>query len=112
MKAKFLMLGLVALLGAGAGCSGGDKVTAPANGTVIFKIDAQTCTGAGTITFYIDGSAVGTETLAAGGSSKGYTTPAGTHVLGATEAGVGAYTWPSQTAAVPAGGTYTAVLTC
>lgn len=98
------------LLSTGAGCSG-DGISGPSSGSVLFKIDAQTCTGSGTITFFIDGSAVGTETLSTGATSKAYTTTAGQHIVGARE-GTSGYTWPSQTVTVPAGSTYTALLEC
>lgn len=91
---------------------GGDSATAPQNGTVYFKVDALTCTGSGQIALVIDGSIVGTETLAAGQQSQGYVTPAGQHILGARETASGGFVWPNQTATVPANSTYTAVLTC
>lgn len=50
--------------------------------------------------------------LGAGGSSKLYTIAPGSHLIGATEARVGGFVWPSITAVVSAGQTYTQILPC
>jgi hypothetical protein len=106
---------LMALLGMAVLMACGSDSTAPPpaiqTGTVFFKIDALTCTGSGPVAFYLDGSLVGTETLAAGGTSKGYTSPAGSHVAGAKIPNT-TYTWPNTTINVPANGSYTAILPC
>ena len=92
------------------GCGGGDQ---PSNGDVIFKLDAATCptpTTAPLITFTIDGSDVGTETMVAGAASKPYSTGAGEHILSARISTK--YSWPGTKGTVPAGSTFTFVLTC
>ena len=90
-----------------AGC---DSVTEPDDVLVQFRIDAQTCTGTGTVSFFIDGQTVGTETLAAGGTSRNYSTTAATHVLGAREnAG---YTWGPINVDLTGQSAYTQILTC
>lgn len=97
-----------------AACGGSDA-TSPAKGSVVFKIDALTCTGTASIDLFIDGTQVGTETLSAGGSSKAYTATTGTHAVAARTTNATANsgrTWPTTTATVPANGTYTALLTC
>ena len=107
-----LVLGLAVILV--AGCSKGDSApTAPANGFVIFKLDASTCTAPGTvtITFSIDGSTVGSATLAGGQSSPVYTVAAGSHVLGARIANT-TFAWGNISATVPSNTTFTAVLPC
>lgn len=95
---------------------GGDASTAPAptTGAVYWKLDGATCSVSTpvSIQFFIDGSNVGTESLSsASAQSKGYTTSAGQHVLGARLSNTGV-AWGSITATVPAGSSYTAVLPC
>jgi hypothetical protein len=95
-------------------CSSSDSTTGPSSttGTVVFKLDANSCgTGSGVITFYIDGTSVGSATIAGGQSSPSYTTSAGQHGLSARVANTG-YTWPTLNATVPAGGTYTYLMLC
>lgn len=99
----------VVLLVALAACGGGGGTEPIANGTLFFKIDALTCTGTDAVTFFIDGSAVGTETLSAGQTSRGYTTSAASHVAGARTP---TYLWPNTTITVPANGSITDVLPC
>lgn len=45
------------------GCGGDDGPTGPALGTLFFKVDELTCTGTGTIEFFIDGTSRFTQTL-------------------------------------------------
>ena len=92
-----------------AACGGGGTEPIATTGTVFFKIDALTCTGTAAVTLFIDGSAVGTETMSAGSTSKGYTTSAASHILGARTA---TYLWPNTTMTVPAGSSITDVLPC
>lgn len=96
-----------------AACGSDSSATEPtvASSHVVFKIDALSCVGSGTIQLFIDGSVVGTETLSAGQSSQSYTTSGGSHVLGARLAN-STYIWPSTTVMVPVGGTFTAVMPC
>jgi hypothetical protein len=102
-----LMLSLVVL----AAC--GSDSTAPAMGSVSFKIDGVSCRGGDAIALYVDGSVVGTETLVAGGAaSKAYPASAGQHLLGAKEVNSPFFVWPSSNAMVPSGGTFTQLLTC
>lgn len=99
----------VAMLPLMIACGGGDD--APTTGTVYFKIDAATCRGtSANLKFFINGSQVGTEVVAVGSTSKGYETGAGSVVLSAQE--VGGFTWSPATHTVPAGGSFTLVLTC
>lgn len=102
-----LLVGIVIVMAAGCAADS----TAPQQGKVVYSIDAQTCVGSAAFTFYIDGKAVGTETLSAGTSSQPYTTAAGQHTLGANDLGDG-YTWPSQSVTVPVNNTFTWVLKC
>ena len=107
-----LVLGLALILV--AGCSKGDSApTAPANGFVVFKLDASTCTFPGTVTltFSIDGSTVGSATLATGQPSPAFTVAAGSHVLGARIANT-TLAWGNISANVPSNTTFTAVLQC
>jgi hypothetical protein len=92
---------------------GGDTTTAPpaANSTLFFKIDALTCSGTSVVSFAVDGSIVGSETISAGGTSKGYTITAGSHVVGARVSN-GNYVWPNTNINAPANGTFTQVLPC
>lgn len=95
---------------------GGDSATAPTPPAVAtytrWTVDAQSCTGADAISLFVDGAIVGSETLAAGGSSKLYQIQPGSHLIGATEARVGGFVWPSQTTFIPSGETFTQILKC
>lgn len=91
-----------------SGCGGGGD---DENGTVYFKIDAATCRGtSANMVFYMNGSQVGTQTLSVGGTSKGFDSPAGSVVLAARE--VNGLVWRPGTYDVPAGGSFTLLLTC
>lgn len=97
------------------GACGGDSVTAPTPPVVAYTrwtVDAQSCTGADAISLFVDGAVVGSETLAAGGSSKLYQIQPGSHLIGATEARVGGFVWPSQTTFISSGQTFTQILKC
>lgn len=83
--------------------------TAPAMGTLYFKVDALTCTGSDAIEFFIDGSSKGSQTLSAGQTSQGFSVSAGSHTVGARTS---TFTWPTQTVTVPTNNSYTVVLTC
>ena len=78
------------------GCGGGEKGgTAPQQtGTVQFAVDAQTCTGSGTIRYYMDGTVLG-EAITSAGQAKQFTVPVGSHVFGAEVPSTG-YQWPSK----------------
>lgn len=94
------------MLGCGGG--GGD---APTTGAVYFKIDAATCRGtSANMNLFINGTQVGNEVIAVGGTSKAYSVSAGSVVLSAQE--VGGFTWVPTTYTVPAGGSFTLLLTC
>ena len=83
------------------------------NGTVYFKIDSATCRGTSTsLRLFINGTLVGTETVAVGGTSSGYSTHAGSNVLSAQEARDGGFAWSPTTFTVPGGGAFTMILTC
>ena len=86
--------------------------TAPAVGTLYFKVDALTCSGTGTIEFFIDGTSRFTQTMSAGQTSQGTSVTAGSHTAGARETTVGGYVWPTQNVTVPANASYAAILTC
>lgn len=104
----------VVLLGACGGSDGGTTAPPVAQvGTVIFRLDTQTCVGTGNINFFLDGKLIGTGTLTVGGADQAFGgQPAGSHIVGASETKAGGYTWPSQTATIPANSSYTAVLKC
>ena len=92
-----------------AACGSGGEDEGP-TGSVRFRLDSATCTRvARTLTLFVDGNAVGTETLMPGDSSKTYTTSVGNHLLGAT---FGASTWPAASIGVNEGATSTMLLTC
>lgn len=99
-----LFLGVVA-------CSA-DSITGPEKGAVSFTVDAQSCRGSAAIDFFVDGARVGTETLAAGQTSRGYSVDAGSHVVGASVSNAAGFVWPSRTVAVPKNTTFNTVLTC
>jgi hypothetical protein len=108
MRTLLAIASLLAL----AAC-GGDKSTAPAQtGTLIFRLDSQTCTGTGTLNFFLDGATIGSATISAGQSQSFSGQPAGQHVAGASETKTGGYVWPSQNVNIPANGSWTSVLTC
>ena len=99
---------LTLLSACGGGGGGGDD-----SGTVYFKIDSATCRGTSTsLKLYVDGSLVGTETVPVGGTSSGYTTHSGSNVLSAQESKTGGFVWSPTTYNVPAGGSFTMILTC
>lgn len=92
------------------GCGGGGD-DAPTTGSVYFKIDAATCRGtSANMNLFINGTQAGNEVIAVGGTSKAYVVSAGSAVLSAQE--VGGFTWVPTTHTVPAGGSFTLVLTC
>ena len=99
-------LSLLSACGAGGGVSDD-------SGTVYFKIDSATCRGTSTsLELYINGSLVGTATVAVGETSSGYTTHAGSSVLSAQENRTGGFVGSPTTYNVPAGGSFTMILTC
>ena len=107
LTASVLLIAAILL----AACGGGGD-DPPATGSVYFRIDAATCPAqAARISFFIDGTNVGTETLAAGTLSRPYTTSGGSHVLSARLLDF-PITWNPSTHSVPAGGAFTLVLTC
>ena len=92
------------------GCGGGGD-DAPTTGAVYFKIDAATCRGtSANMNLFINGTQVGNEVITVGGTSKAYSVGAGSVVLSAQE--VGGFTWVPKTYTVPAGGSFTLLLTC
>jgi hypothetical protein len=97
-------------------CGAADSAAGPKSPDVAtymrWTVDAQSCTGADAINLFVDGAMVGTETLAAGGASQLYPIQPGSHLVGATEARVGGFVWPSQTAFISSGQTYTQILKC
>lgn len=97
-----------------AACGGSDSTSpsGPSPSVVTFKIDAQTCSGTATINFFIDGSTVGSESLTAGSSSKGYSTTQTSHVLGASVANTNGRVWGPITVNLTNIATYTQVLVC
>lgn len=106
---KHLLAGLALALVIGCGSDGGN---APTTGTIIFKVDASSCTGTAALDLFIDGSLVGTETLSAGASSKAYPATAGQHVVSARVANINSRVWPPITVTVPSGNSYTQLLLC
>lgn len=97
-----------------AACSGGSAPTAPVvptTGTLSLRLDGQTCSGTRTITIFVDGTSQGAYAFT-GGQTKSFTASAGAHLVGATESGPFGLTWPSQNVFVPAGSSYTVLLTC
>lgn len=116
MKRLIAVLSLVAVIAACGGDSTGPSAPPPPppppTGALYFRVDALTCSGSGTIEFFIDGTSRFTQTLSAGQTSQGTTVVAGPHTAGARETIQAGYTWPTQQVSVPANGSYTAILTC
>jgi hypothetical protein len=103
------LLSWTAVLG---GCGGGGG-SDDDSGTVYFKIDSATCRGKSTsLMLYVNGSLVGTETVAVGGTSSGYATHSGSNVMSAQENRTGGLVWNPGTYDVPGGGSFTMILTC
>jgi hypothetical protein len=103
------LLACIAVSALMSACGGGGDD----DGTVYFKIDSATCRGtSASLRLFINGTLVGTETISVGGTSKGYSTHAGSNVLSAQEARDGGFTWRPTTYDVPGGGSFTMVLTC
>jgi hypothetical protein len=94
-----------------AGCGGDDSTGPSQTGDLIFKTDANTCTGTGNVELFVDGTSQGTYTFSPGGT-KGFNVSAGSHTAGAREIGGTAYQFPTLNVTVPASGSYTAVLVC
>ena len=95
-------------------CGGCEELTGILDdtGTVAFKVHENCGSGSGTITFYVDGSSVGTATLSGGESSPSYTVSAGQHLASANETTTGNLSWDSLSFTVAAGGSFTMILTC
>ena len=114
MRHLALILSLLTLTACGSDSPTAPQNTtppAPTTATVFFRIDGVTCTGVDAISLYIDGTIVGTQTLAAGGStSSGFTTSIGSHAFGAKEVN-GGFVWPTTVLNVPSNGLID-LLTC
>lgn len=82
---------LVAGLLLGLGC--GDP-TGP-SASISFKPDAGTCSGTAALDLFIDGSKVGSPTLAAGVASEAFVVATGSHVVRAVSQASGAV-WPNE----------------
>ena len=111
-----LVVALSVILLACSSGGGGGGPTAPTTGTVVFRLDANTCppilgSAAISVIFFIDGSTVGTAAVSTTQSSPGYTVSAGTHVLSARVANT-SYFWGNSNVTVAAGQTFSAVLPC
>lgn len=113
MRKLALVLSLAALAACGSDSPAAPATPpAPTQGPVYFRVDGVSCTGGGPITFYVDGQAVGTESLAAGGSpSAAHMAAIGSHGLGAKEVNAPFYVWPTTVEYVSANG-ITFLLTC
>lgn len=81
MKRHSALLVLVLLA---LGCS---DSTGPGDASVSFRLDAQTCTRAHTLAFYVDGLPAGSQQLAPGSTSEPIQTTRARHVLGVKEPG-------------------------
>jgi hypothetical protein len=88
---RFVSILSLALAACGGESSTGPKT--PATIPLIFKIDAQTCTGSAAIDFFVDGSIVGTENMSSGGTSSTYQITPAKHVLGAQVSNTHARVW-------------------
>lgn len=95
------------------GC-GSDSTTAPETpkGTIVFKVDASSCSGTAAIDLFVDGTLVGTETLSSGTSSKAYTTTAGQHIVSASVANTRSRVWAPTAVTVPVNNSFTFLLLC
>jgi hypothetical protein len=90
-----------------AGCSSATAPPAPA--LVAFRLDAATCRGTAALTFYIDGSMVGTKTLLAGDAEQ-FTVRPGDHIAAFGMTGIAQVFTSSLT--VLAGQRFTLLMTC
>jgi hypothetical protein len=113
MWSKFRSLTVGFSLMIAAAC-GGDSATGPAEqlfGDLIFRQDPVTCTGYGTVELFVDGASRGQYSTGPG-AQRSFRVSAGPHTVGAREIGGTSYVFPTQNVAVPANGSYTAVLVC
>ena len=104
--ASWLVLGPVALLSCSA------ESMSPA-ATVHYFIDAPLCSSRIPVQFFIDSTLVGTDTFSVNlapdhRTSRGFTTPAGPHVLGARV--VGGLVWPDRAVTLTSGQVFTDTL--
>lgn len=106
---RSLLLALAVSLGLAA-CGG---ATAPQRASAAFKVDGATCASLGTVTldFFIDGTSVGTESLAPGVQSKSYAVAPGSHVT-LVEIANSSFGWANATMNYPAGQTTVRILPC
>jgi hypothetical protein len=112
MRHFAFVLSLAALAACGADSPTSPTPPAPTTAAVYFRIDGVSCTGVDAVTLYIDGTPIGTETLAAGGSpSSPHVVAIGSHGLGAKEVNSPFYVWPTLVESIPAAG-FTFLLTC
>lgn len=87
--------------------------TAPTPMTAVrFKVDKQTCVGTATLNFFVDGSQVGSGTLAAGDSSSVFRVTSASHTLGANYANIGGRGWGPFTVDLTDYESWTQLLTC
>jgi hypothetical protein len=98
---------------------GGSKVTEPpplvVNGTVFILLDISNCSSYTIAEYNVDSLTVGTEAIARGVPSKGYTVPSGLRSVSArlTKPGSNVGLWPyHDRVTVPKNGTVTANLRC
>src|SRR5690242_15777695 len=72
----------------GTACTKDDNPTdpGPQTGTLVFKLDAASCTGQGTLELFVDGTSQGQWVFNAG-DYKAFTVSAGTHSVAANEIG-------------------------
>lgn len=114
MRTTIRLLSVAVALLTFAACGGGDKSTgpsAPQYGALIFRQDALSCPGYGTLELYVDGVSQGQYTSGPG-AQKSFHVTAGSHTAGAREIGGSNYVFPTQNVNVPANSSFTAILVC
>lgn len=92
-------------------CGGSDGPTAVASGSVKFTRDANTCNGSPlAFTFFADGNAIGTATLASG-ASQSFPILAGYHAFSVAVTNT-TLKFANLSGTVPSGGTFSYLMTC
>jgi hypothetical protein len=90
------------------------SISSPADrgqGQLLFQKDSVSCADTTNTELYIDGVSQGQFTLRPG-SIVGFTEPAGTHIVDATERAGLLRKFPTQAVVIPTGGTASYVMTC
>ena len=108
MRQLLLVFAALASLGCGK-----DSPAAPEPARVRWTLSATTCQGSGDIHLIVDGSIVGTETMAAGQTSQIHDVTPGQHFIEARTVVQPGIIWDSFAAVtIPSGQLFTRILEC